>query len=356
MSETQKPKKARNLLNAEEVYLFALQISLMLKAGILPAAGVALLESEAVTEREKKLLSDMKNTLELGSPLYAAMDAAGCFPDHAIRMARIGEDTGRLEQVLTALAQYYQQEHELRESMRQAVVYPAWLAVVIGIVTYVLIKRVLPVFQNVLEQLGSGLSPWALSIMRFGRLSKVGAIIFTGILILLAGYLFVNSRSDDGQQRLRRFADLIFFRGNLGLSVAREQFSSAVSLSLASGLNLNEALDKAALLVDDPKMRERIENCKALLEEGQTFSAAVEKAGIFSGLEIGLISAGFRSGSSDAVMQELAKRCHNQTEEILSRVMSRIEPLLVIILVLVVGMLLLSVMLPLIAMMNTIGS
>jgi type IV pilus assembly protein PilC len=349
-------KKSAKQLNAEEVYLFSLQISLMLKAGILPADGIALLESEAASGREKSLLSNMKDILERGEPFYAAMEATGAFPEHAMRMVQIGEDTGRLEQVLTALTQHYQQEHELRENMRQAVVYPAWLAVIIGIVTFVLVTKVLPVFQQVLEQLGSGLSPWASSIMNLGLFSKQGAIVFAIVLAVLALYLFFSSRTPEGQERLRHQADILLFRGALGLSVSRERFSSAISLSLASGLNLNDAMDKAAALVDDEKMRNNIWKCKELLEQGTTFAAAVEQAGIFNGLEIGLISAGFKAGASEAVMQELSRRCHNQTEEIMSKIMSRIEPILVVFLVIVVGMLLLSVMLPLLAMMNAIGS
>jgi type IV pilus assembly protein PilC len=149
---------------------------------------------------------------------------------------------------------------------------------------------------------------------------------------------------------------VLLFRGALGTSVSRERFSSAISLSLASGLNLNDALDRAITLVDEAKMRMKIEQCKELLEQGLTFAASVEKASIFTGLEIGLISAGFKAGASEAVMQELSRRCHNQTEEIMSRIMSRIEPILVVFLVIVVGMLLLSVMMPLVAMMNAIGS
>jgi type IV pilus assembly protein PilC len=356
MSVEAKPKKAVKQLSAEEVYLFSLQVSLMIKAGILPAEGIALLESEASSEREKKLLGEMKGILEMGEPFYAAMEATGAFPEHAMRMVEIGEDTGRLEQVLAALTQHYQQEHELRENMRQAVVYPAWLAVIIGIVTFVLVTKVLPVFQQVLEQLGSGLSPWASSIMNLGLFSKQGAIVFAVLLAALALYLFFSSRTPEGQEKLRHLVDIALFRGALGLSVSRERFSSAISLSLASGLNLGDAMDKAAALVGEDKMRGNIARCKELLEQGATFASAVEQAGIFNGLEIGLISAGFKAGASEAVMLELSRRCHSQTEDIMSKIMSRIEPILVVFLVLVVGMLLLSVMLPLLAMMNAIGS
>ena len=147
----QKHQKSKSgYLNAEELYLFSTQISLMIKAGILPVAGVALLEEEASSTRERVLLNTMRAVLEEGAPFYAAMEATGSFPEHALRMVQIGEDTGRLEQVLVALAQHYQQEHELRENIRQAVIYPAWLAVIIAVVTFVLVTRVLPVFQQVL--------------------------------------------------------------------------------------------------------------------------------------------------------------------------------------------------------------
>ncbi|MEL7622719.1 MAG: type II secretion system F family protein [Clostridiales bacterium] len=345
-----------NMLTAEELSLFFLQISLMLKSGILSVDGIALLEDEASSQREKSLLQTMKEVLEQGQPLYAAMAAVGSFPEHALRMVQIGEETGRLEQVLTALAQYYQQEHELRQSMRQAVLYPAWLAVVIALVTFVLVAKVLPAFQQVLEQLGSGLSPWAVSLMRLGIFSKWGVIVFAALLLALAFYLFFNSRRQLGQEKLRRLADTLFFRGALGLSAAREKFSSALALSLASGLNLNEALDKAYVLADEATMRQKIEQCLGFLEQGLTFAAAVENAGIFKGLEVGLVAAGFRAGAGEAVMLELSRRFHRQTEELLLQVMSRIEPVLVVLLVLVVGMLLLSVMLPLLAMMNAIGS
>ncbi len=347
--------KQSNLLTAEELSMFFVQLSMMLKAGILPVDGISLLAADAASQREKLLLEKMGDELEIGAPLNAALAKAGCFPDHALKMVQIGEDTGRLEQVMAALANHYEQEHELRQSMRQVIVYPSWLAVIIAVVTFVLVTQVLPVFQQVLQQLGSDLSPWAASLLDLGVFSQQGAIVFAVLLLLLAAYLFINSRSVIGQERLRAMADKIFFRGKLGISVAREHFASAMSLSLASGLNINQALEKAQSLVADAKMKTAIDQCASLMEEGASFATAVEKTGIFSGLEVGLIATGFRSGSSENVMAELARRCHNQTEDILAKIMARIEPMLVVFLVVVVGMLLLSVMLPLLAMMNSIG-
>ncbi|MCL1816732.1 MAG: type II secretion system F family protein [Clostridiales bacterium] len=348
-------KKQGGQLSADEISLFFMQLQLMLKAGILLVDAIALLGQDSSSQREKRLLSHIHNVLEGGMPLYKALEAAACFPEHALRMVQVGEETGRLEQVLAALSQYYGQEHELRQSLRQAVAYPAWLAIIIGAVTFVLVTQVLPIFQQVLGQLGSSITPWAASLMNLGIFSKRGAIILAIVLLALALYLFISTRSPQGQQKLRRLLDTILFRGALGLSVARENFASALALSLASGLSLAQGLEKAQLLLAKDKLADKIAQCGQLLEQGLTFAKAAEDAGVFGGLETGLLAAGFKAGAGDTVMLELANRYHNQTEGILSSMMARLEPILVILLVLVVGMLLLSVMLPLLAMMNAIG-
>lgn len=355
MEENNKQNRQTDQLSADELSLFFMQLSLMLKAGILPANALSLLEQDSSSEYEIRLLSRIRAILEQGAPLYEALDAQGCFPEHALRMVQVGEETGRLEQVLTALSQHYGQEHELRQSLRQAVAYPAWLAVIIGVVTFVLITQVLPVFQQVMQQMGSSITPWASSLMNLGVFSEQGAIILAVILLALAIFLFVNTRSPQGQVRLRQLLDKVLFRGALGLSVARENFASVMALSLASGLTLTQGLEKAQLLLSHDQLAKNMAQCGSLMEQGSTFSKAVEDAGVFGGLEIGLLTAGFKAGASDTVLLELARRYHKETEDILSGMMARLEPLLVTLLVLVVGMLLLSVMLPLLAIMEGIG-
>jgi type IV pilus assembly protein PilC len=356
MEENNKQGKQAGQLSADELSLFFMQLSLMFKSGILPVDAVALLAQDSSYERETRLLERIHTVLEEGLPLYEALEAVGCFPEHALRMVQVGAETGRLEQVLTALSQHYGQEHELRQSLRQAVAYPAWLAVIIGVVTFVLVTQVLPVFQQVLAQLGSSITPWAASLMNMGLFSKQGAIILALLLLALALFLFVSTRSPQGQERLRHLLDKLLFRGALGLAAARENFASAMALSLASGLTLAQGLEKARLLLNRDKMAPNIEKCERLVEQGQTFAKAAAETGVLGGLETGLLAAGFKAGAADTVMLELARRYHNQTEDILSGMMAKVEPILVILLVLVVGMLLLSVMLPLLAMMNAIGA
>jgi type IV pilus assembly protein PilC len=98
-----------------------------------------------------------------------------------------------------------------------------------------------------------------------------------------------------------------------------------------------------------------VAGCRSDLEKGESFPAAVQKAGIITGIEAGILKTGFRAGSLDKAVAELARRYQSMAEGILERFTGRIEPTLIVILSVTVGLALLSVMLPLIGMLSSIG-
>lgn len=350
-------QKNMQALSADEMALFFRQTSLLLKAGIKPADSVSIMLADAGNSREKALLERMERVLEIGSPLSMALEEAGAFSAYAIQMVRVGEETGRMEQVLDALSAYYSQEFELGQSMRRVVAYPVVLAVIIAAVTFLLITKVLPVFQQVLGELGSGIAPWAATLMQLGVFSETGAVVLAVLLLAAVIVIFALSRSSQGQQRLRSLADKLLLRGKLGQSVSRQRFASAMSLRLASGAEVTSAVEKSRELMEDgDPMVEKIDACLVLLNQGIPFPSAVEQTDIFTGMEAGLLAAGFRAGETETVMSELAARCHNQTEDLLGRLLGRVEPVLILFLALSVGLVLLSVMLPLLSMMSAIGA
>jgi type IV pilus assembly protein PilC len=128
-----------------------------------------------------------------------------------------------------------------------------------------------------------------------------------------------------------------------------------MSLMLSSGLNMGEALERSSELVGESSFSANIKLCKEKLEEGETFPRAAEAASIFTGMQSGLLSAGFRSGITEQAMREVARLCEDDSDAMLFRMVNRVEPALIVVLALSVGLVLLSVMLPLIGMMSAIG-
>lgn len=337
-------------LEAEALSVFCCQLSLMLQAGIGSEESVSLLAEDAEGNAESRaLLLALQGSLAEGMPLSKALEACGVFPGYMIRMVEIGQAAGRLDQVLAALGEYYRREAETASSIRRAVLYPAVMAVLVAVVFLVLMIRVLPVFQQVFDQLGVSLSPVAAALLGF---AAAGKYVGTALVVLLAlgavALLILTRRGSGVEHRL-------LGGGKTGRAVERSRFASAMALMLSSGLPLDEAVDRTAHLLEGGSTATALEQCRARMEAGEDFAKAVAGCGILDGMQAGLLSAGFRAGVPERAMEELAVRCQEEADEHLGNLLSKLEFSLVIILCVAVGAVLLSVMLPLLGVLSAIG-
>ena len=342
---------SRFALGPEELSVFCYQLSLMVKAGISSEESLGILADDAAGPRERELLTAIHQVLSQGEALSAALEKTGAFPAYLLKMVEIGQASGRLDQVLAALADFYRREAATRQSLRRAILYPVVVAVLIAVVFLALVVRVLPVFQQVFSQLGVSMSPVAQGLMRFGSVSKYVAAVFAVVLVAASLYILWMFRSRKGQAAMSR----LLARSAASQAVDRSRFSSVMALMLSSGLDLDEAMDRSCQLLEDTALAKPLADCRQKMLEGTAFPRAVEEAGVFSGLQAGLLSAGFRAGSSDLAMEELAQRCQADADEKMSLMLSRFEYTLVVVLCAAVGLVLLSVMLPLLGVLSSIG-
>lgn len=337
-----KRNERKTALTGDELSVLCWQLGQLCRAGMSWSDSAALLAEDAPTPRSRALLAGLRDALAAGVPLDRALAEAGEFPPYLLRMVSIGLAAGRAEQVLEALSGYYRRQSATGEALRRAVTYPAVMAALIA-----LVRRVLPVLTQVFAQVGGGASPMAASLLRFGGLGRWAAVALAVLLLAGAAVLLLFFRGERGAA--------LFARGATGAALARGQFASAMALMLQSGLPLDEAIDRTAELLERTPLQTQVGTCRAQMLSGVPFPRAVEDAGLLTGLQAGLLSAGFRSGASDAAMTEVAARCQAEGEELLTRLLSRFEYALVIVLCAAVGLVLLSVMLPLLGVLSAVG-
>ena len=131
-------------LTADELSVLCWQLSLLSRAGVPWTECAGLLLEDGQPPRVKAALTQLQGPLSEGVPLSSAMEAAGTFPPYLLRMVEIGQLSGRLDQVLSALSDYYRRESATLDAIRRAVTYPAVMAALIALVFLVLVSRVLP--------------------------------------------------------------------------------------------------------------------------------------------------------------------------------------------------------------------
>jgi len=332
------------------------ELSMLLDAGLTINDSIQILQDDEAGKDGKDIMQSLLDSLGNGDPFSLALKNSSVFPRYMVHMIEIGEKTGRIVETLNALSEYYERQFRLSVTIKNSILYPAILLVLMVVVVLILIVQVLPIFSDVFGRLGTQMSPLAVSLMRFGgwlgNASVVIAVVFSAIFALVIIVLIMpNIRKGLG----KAFSDRWGTRGVFG-KIATSRFVFAMTLAMASGLDTADAIDIAAAVSGGSKaIDQKHEKCTELLRSGVTLSDALSGAGILSLQDGKMLSIGSRSGKSDLAMAEIARRCDLDVRDSIDRVVGRIEPTLVIISSVIVGIILLSVMLPLMGIMTSIG-
>ena len=344
-----------SLLTPTELSAFCAQITMVLKAGIGIGEGVGVMLEDVKNLQSRETLTVIHEKVMGGAPFFKALEAVGVFPEYLINMTEIGEKTGKLDDVMDSLVAYYEREEAISQSIKSAVRYPMVMIAIMLLVIGVVVVRVLPVFNEVFRDLGSEMTGFARTVMDMG--SSIGAYSMAFVIALaalVAAFLLIRGTSG-GRARWQAFTAKFPLTRSFYSKIASGRFASAMSLMLSSGFDPDESLDMVYRLTDNPVVKNKIDICRTQLAEGFTFSDALVHAELFSGIYARMVTVGFKTGSIDTVMKKLAERYENDIDIRISGIISILEPTLVAVLSIIVGLILLSVMLPLMGVMSSIG-
>ena len=342
-------------LKNEEITAFCSQMALMLHAGISSMEGLIILKEDLPDGEGKQILEQLYEEMEQSGNLAMAMKQTAVFPEYVCSMTEIGEETGRLDEVMDGLAAHYQREKELQEMIRSALLYPAVMLGMLTVVLLILIIKVLPVFDQVLQQLGGGLTGVSAGILRAGTVLSRYSLIFVILLALVAAAMAYLGLTEKGRERMKHHMEHSRITRNLSEKMACARVAEGLSLCIISGLDLDQSMELTEKLVTHSGMKERMEECRRKMAEGTEFAQALTESQIFSGLYGKMISVGSRTGSVDQVMGKIAEEQEEAVIQSLQRKIAVIEPTLVAVLSVLVGLILISVMLPLMSIMSDLG-
>ncbi len=347
--------ESTEFLSNEDLAAFCLEVSMLLKAGIPLSYGLSIMKDNFHDKKAVDILEYLYEHTDAGEPFSMALRCIGSFPDYMVDMVEVGEKTGHMEDVMAQLHAFFQREDNLRKNIRSAVLYPAVMVVLMVVVIAVLVVKVLPVFQGVFEQLGVSMSASAVYLMQVGNVLAKSAFVLLVFLFLVALLLLLFRRKPMVKRAMEKAVFALFGKSKIYSDMATSRFADVLSLSFASGLDSGEALDMARRIAQEEGMRIKIDDCKKKTEEGESFADAVIKSGILSGVYGQMLKVGMKTGSHDSVVKEIARIYDEKAMERMEGLVSAIEPTLVIVLSVVVGIIVLCVMLPLLGIMSSIG-
>ena len=341
---------AAKLLDSGALSALCGSVATMLSAGLQIDEAVHLLAENREESRFKTACVGMYRGLIAGESLSQAMEATGAFPGHVIDMVQTGEQSGRLESVLRTLEVYYGEEDRTFQKIRSSVAYPAALLCIMAIILAATVVVILPVFANVYESTSGSLTAASSSMAL--------ASIVIGWVAIVAIFLFAASRTQSGRERVLAIFERIPSTRQAMYELALSRFTSALATYIAAGITTETAMRQALETVRHGRLRARLEYALEAMEDlenPRSLPQAFTEADILDPLYAHMLTAGAHAGSVDDVLADLSVMLFDDSTAQLDRALDRIEPLLAALLTIAVGGTLISVMLPLIGIMGSIG-
>ncbi|WP_194439081.1 type II secretion system F family protein [Vibrio fluminensis] len=339
----------------EVLVIFCRQMYSLTKAGVPLLRAMRGLTQNCENKQLKEALEDVTNELTNGRSLSSAMQLhPKVFSSLFVSMLSVGENTGRLDEALLQLANYYEQELETRKRIKTAMRYPTFVIIFITLAMFVLNVKVIPQFSTMFERFGVDL-PLPTRIL-IGT-SNFFVNYWPAMLAAIVGLLFAfrawvntaNGREKWDKFRLRMpvFGSVIN-RAQLG------RFSRTFSLMLKAGVPLNQSLSLSAEALDNRFLENRLLEMKAAIEAGSSISNTAIASGVFTPLVIQMIAVGEETGRIDELLIEVADFYDREVDYDLKTLTARIEPFLLVVVAGMVLILALGIFLPMWGMLDAI--
>ncbi len=349
---------AQTTATSETVSAFCNGVAVMLAAGIQVDEAVGMLADGTTDAFTSQLFSEVYAELADGASLAFALASTGAFPEHAVSMVDVGEKSGRLEQVLSSLAAYYEEEGRMFAKMRASVGYPAALLCLMSVIVAFTVWAVLPTFEGVYASLAGSLTAGSFGAVEASIVIGWIALVATLACTAAALAAVILGATADGRQRLVRILAVLPWTRGAVYELDLSRFVSCLAIYVAAGSNTDDAMGDALATVTDRRLRAQLVHAHKLMldvSEPRSLNQAVAEVGLLQPVYARMLAVSSRSGSLDQSLGELSALLFSEAVQGLDAAIDGVEPALAALVTVAVGATLVSVMLPLVGIMGSIG-
>jgi MSHA biogenesis protein MshG len=271
-----------------------------------------------------------------------------------VSMIHVGENTGRLDEALLQLANYYEQEVETRKRIKTAMRYPTFVISFIMVAMFVLNVKVIPQFSSMFARFGVDL-PLPTRILIATSEFFVNYWMMMMVAMVAMGFAFKAwLNTANGREKWDKFRLRMPVVGELVNRAQLSRFSRTFALMLKAGVPLNQSLALSAEALGNKFLENRLLEMKSSIEAGGTISSTAINSGVFTPLVIQMISVGEETGRIDELLLEVADFYDREVDYDLKTLTARIEPILLVIVAGMVLILALGIFLPMWGMLDAI--
>jgi general secretion pathway protein F len=354
ISESKNLGKTLRIKN-KDIVLMTRQLATLLEAGTPIVDSIDITAKQIRNKNLIRVLFNLKEDLVQGKRLGNSMKKfPGVFSDTYISMVSAGDSSGNLDTVFSKLADYLEESASIRQKVISALTYPLILIGFSLIVIISLLAFVLPQVVNQFIKAGAEL-PFITKFL-IGISNNIIPILIVVLFFAVGLYYLYKKYTNNKDNKI--FIDkkilAIPFLGNFILNSELERFSSTMELLLASGTNLDIALEECSKIFNNQYLSNIVMNAKNDVIEGKDFIASMKYGQVFPDIFIQLISSGYRSGNLEKMFNKVSNFMKSEIENKRSVFLSLLEPIVIIFMGGFIMMIVLAILIP-IMQMNTLA-
>lgn len=330
-----------------ELMLFSRQMYTLLKAGVPIMRALAGLQESTQNPVFSVMLQDLRESLDSGRELSAAMRRhPKVFSAFYVSMVQVGEMTGMLDETFIRLYDYLEFERDMRERIQTAMRYPSFVMIAMAIAIFVINLFVIPAFAKVYAGFHAELPIITKMLIGFsGFMVNYWMLLLAMMIVAVVGFrYYINT--PDGRYKWDKYKFKLPVVGAIILKSTLSRFARGMALSFKSGMPILQGMNVVSMVVDNDFMRSRIEQMRDGVERGESILRTAVAAGVFNPVVLQMIAVGEESGDMDGMMFEVAEMYEREVKYEVANLSSKIEPILIVALGIMVLILALGVFLP----------
>ena len=332
----------------KEIVVLSRQISTLFEAQISAVNAFKLLASEADNPVLQRHLVQIADDIQAGGTIAEALSKhPKLFSKFYIAMVRSGEESGRLDEVFLFLADYLDQTYAVTSKAKNALIYPAFIVFTFISVMVLMLTTVIPKLADVLVESGQEIPIYTAAIINLSNF-LVDYFWFIGIVLVLSVVGIIRyAKTPDGKEKIARARMAVPYLGTLYKFLYLSRVADSLSTTLRSGIRLVRGLEISSDVVGDPVFSNILKETAAEVQTGKSVSETLRKyPDQFPGIMIAMMKVGEESGDMSKMLDVMAKFYRREVTGAVDTLVSMIEPLMIVMLALGVGVLLMSVLVP----------
>lgn len=341
----------------KDIAVFCRQLYSIHYSGVIISEALRIISEQCSKSIIKESIVKTRDSVTKGESLYYSMVPFNkIYPSFLLNMINIGEESGNLNLVLNQLSNYYENEHKIMQKLKTSMSYPVILFVLTILITVFLMVRIVPIFAGNLTSMGVELPLFTRIVLSLVAFLEKDVSFIAAFLIFSSISLKKHIGTISGKMAADKIKLKIPVLKHILIKIIELRFAKVMFILLKSGTNIIKAFELVKNPINNYIFDKIIFTIISNVKEGISLTKAMKNSNFFSDFLISMISVGEETGNLEGMLEKCISFMETDLNESIERSLSLLQPILMIFLAVMIGSVILSIMLPMFRLMDSIGA